>query len=174
MAVLTFCHSRKLFPTLKALAASNQGQLWYGAAVTWHQAAGAEPRATELGHASVGAHELHLISGLQSRSLPVFSIALYWSQLCLTKLTSWLDLWSTSFLQVDCCWACSAPFGAVGPFPVLKRVLPWACLVVVLSSHPLAGQPTHDALGDDLGRKNLSEVTPFFISVILNVFFGLW
>lgn len=153
MAVLMFCHSRKLFPTLKALAASNQGQLWYGAAVTWHQAAGAEPRATELGHASVGAHELHLISGLQSRSLPVFSIALYWSQLCLTKLTSWLDLWSTSFLQVDCCWACSAPFGAVGPFPVLKRVLPWACLVVVLSSHPLAGQPTHDALGDDLGRK---------------------
>lgn len=56
---------------------------------------------------------------------------------------------------------------------MLKRVLPWACLVVVLSSHPLAGQPTHDALGDDLGRKNLSEVTPFFISVILNVFFGL-
>ena len=68
----------------------------------------------------------------------------------------------------------SAPFGAVGLLPVLKRILPCACLVViVLGSPPLAKQPTHDALGDDPGRKNLSEISSFFTSIILSAFFGL-
>lgn len=99
----------------------------------------------------------------------MLSLRSYRSQLCLAQWTFSLDLGPASSLQAGCyCWASSAPFSVVGLFPVLQRILPCACLLVlVLVSPSLAEQLTYDALGDAPGRKNMSEISSFFTSVIL-------